>query len=483
MFWRKKDQDKPASPAGPQGRSERPQPAPPATRPAATPQAAPAGSFDASDSRSSFLLGSDLSDRQRLDALFEAITRVTDAGSARSASLDEVVAYLVDLAVEFARAERGFFIEEDEAGQPRPRVVRAKGAALATNTRHPQSLVRKLLADGEAVCTRIDPDNEALDLGSSIIDMKLRAVMAVRLEALRAQGGRVRRGVLYVDSRQVSRTFTPGDLRFFQTLSAFIAIAVRNADWREALVQKAQQDRELELARQIREDLNPAPVEDHPVWEVAAWAVAETTASGDFYDWSALPGGRLAVQCGDVAGHDIGAALIMASAASATRAHLRYSADPAVIISRVARDLRPHLKTKHLTAFLGLFDAEGELRALNAGHTPPLHWKLDGSVELLADTTNAALGWDDDDTVWQALPARRLEPGEMLVMVSDGFTEAHAPGSESLLGEDGLARLVAEAAPAARSAAELVEALKSALLALVGGDVVDDTTLVVVRRK
>lgn len=479
MFWRKKDQDKPASPPGPSGAAPRPQRA---SEPVAQ-RSAPVAQLDASDSRSSFLLGSDLSDRQRLDALFEAITRVTDAGSARGASLDETVAYLVDRAVEFARAERGFFIEEDEAGRPLARVVRAKGASLPVSTRHPQSLVRKLLEDGQAVCTQIDPDDEAQDLGSSIMDMKLRAVMAVRLEALRTRGGRVRRGVLYVDTRQISRTFTPGDLRFFQTLSAFIAIAVRNADWRAALVEKAQQDRELELARQIREDLNPTQVDDHPVWEVAAWAVAETTASGDFYDWSALPGGRLAVQCGDVAGHDIGAALIMASAASATRAHLRYSDDPAVIIARVARDLRPHLKTKHLTAFLGLFDAEGGLRALNAGHTPPLCWKLDGTVELLADTKNVALGWDDDETVWEALPPRRLERGEILVMVSDGFTEAHAPGSADLLGEDGLARLVAEAAPKARSADELVAALKSALLALVGGTVVDDTTLVVVRRR
>jgi len=488
MFWRKKDQ-----PPGSSGSSGSGGGRPSAPKQASEPARPASKSPDEPiDTRSSFLLGSDLSDRQRLDALFEAITRVTDTRSASTAgsgaALEDLLAYLVDRAVEFARAERGFLIlpEGASADAASPKLValvaRGKGGALPKGTRFPTSLVRKLLVDGEAVCTQIDPDNESLDIGSSILDMKLRAVMAVRLESLRTIEGKSVPGVLYVDTRQMSRAFSPGDLRFFQTLSAFVAVAVRNAEFRDALVQKAQQDREFEIVKRIRDDLNPEPIEEHPAWEVAAWAEAEQTASGDFYDWSALPGGRLAVQCGDVAGHGVGSALIMASAASATRAHVRYSADPAEIIGRVARDLQTHVRTKHLTTFLALFDAQGGVRAINAGHTPPMHWRKDGSIELLPDEHNLAIGFDPDHP-WQALPERRLEPGEMLVVVSDGLTEARAPGSEEMLGEEGLSKLVAQVAARASSAADMVRLVREAWLAYTGGALYDDTTLVVVRRR
>lgn len=491
MFWRKKDQSSTAS--GASGGSGSIPGGPTAPRQASEPaRAASKASEQASDMRSSFLLGSDLSDRQRLDALFEAITRVTDTRSmsttSSGAALEDLLAYLVDRAVEFARAERGFLILPDVAGDAQSPVklvalvARGRGGPLPSGTRFPNGLVRKLLADGAAVCTQIDPDNESLDMGSSILDMKLRAVMAVRLDSLRTIDGAAVPGVLYVDTRQMSRAFSPGDLRFFQTLSAFVAVAVRNAEFRAALVQKAQQDREFEIVKRIRDDLNPEPIEDHPAWEVAAWAEAEQTASGDFYDWSALPGGRLAVQCGDVAGHGVGSALIMASAASATRAHVRYSADPAEIIARVARDLQTHVRTKHLTTFLALFDAQGAMRAINAGHTPPMHWRKDGSIELLPDEHNLAIGFDPDHP-WQALPERNFAPGEMLVLVSDGLTEARAPGTEELLGEDGLSRLVAQAAPRATSAADMVRLVREAWLAYTGGALYDDTTLVVVRRR
>jgi serine phosphatase RsbU (regulator of sigma subunit) len=469
MFWRKKERPK--------------EEATPAVRPAA-PSPRPAAPA-AQDTRSSFLLGSDLSDRQRLDALFAAITRVTDAGSTRGANLQDLLAYLVDLAVEFTRAERGFLIEQQADGSLETRVARSRAADLPPRTRWPQSLVRRLLDDGQAVCTQIDPDNEQLDLGSSIIDMKLRAMMAVRLDALRTVDGQTLRGVLYVDSKQVSRTFAAGDLRFFQTLSAFIAIAARNADYRAALVQKAQQDRELEIVRSIRDDLNPAPIVHHPLYEVAAWAEAEDLASGDYYDWLVLPDGRLAVQCGDVTGHGVGSSLIMASATAATRAYLHSDDDPARIVAQVSRDLAPHLRTKtHLTCFLGIFGTDGMLRALNAGHTPPLHWrKATHTVDAMPDTHNAAIGFVDESFDWQAAAPRVIEPGDMVIMTSDGFTEARAQGSDDQLGEEGFAQLVQRVAPTCATPGAVVEALRSALLEYTGGRLWDDTTLVVVRRK
>ena len=248
MFWRKKDQSSTAS--GASGGSGSIPGGPTAPRQASeSARAASKVSEQASDMRSSFLLGSDLSDRQRLDALFEAITRVTDTRSmsttSSGAALEDLLAYLVDRAVEFARAERGFLILPDVAGDAQSSVklvalvARGRGGPLPSGTRFPNGLVRKLLADGAAVCTQIDPDNESLDMGSSILDMKLRAVMAVRLDSLRTIDGAAVPGVLYVDTRQMSRAFSPGDLRFFQTLSAFVAVAVRNAEFRAALVQKA----------------------------------------------------------------------------------------------------------------------------------------------------------------------------------------------------------------------------------------------------
>jgi serine phosphatase RsbU (regulator of sigma subunit) len=101
----------------------------------------------------------------------------------------------------------------------------------------------------------------------------------------------------------------------------------------------------------------------------------------------------------------------------------------------------------------------------------------------MPDTHNAAIGFVDESFDWQAAAPRVIEPGDMVIMTSDGFTEARAQGSDDQLGEEGFAQLVQRVAPTCATPGAVVEALRLALLEYTGGRLWDDTTLVVVRRK
>ena len=458
MFFRKKKE--PAAPTAP------------------TSEAAP----DASSSQ--IWSGNTNVDRRRFEALLSSIAEVS-----QTIDLETLLTHIVDISIDHTGAERGFLVLSetggDSKGELTVRVARMRGKKpVPGEVRFARTIVRKVLDTREPVRATVNSDSEALDLGTSVFDLKLRAVMCVPLVARARPGGESQTGVLYVDSKAATREFKPEDLALFAALSQHISIALENARLHLDSLERAKLDQSLEIASQIQQGLMPPIPENVPGYDVFAWYRPAERTSGDFYEVVSTKNGRLGVALGDATGHGIGPALITATAQAQLRAYMRMMADPGAIVSLVNQDLGPRMDDGlFLTLFVAVFAADGQLSTLNAGQTPPILWRArTGSFETIR-ADGPALGMMDEFEYASRAPLQ-LEQDDVLLAVTDGFVEARcAKDPDQLFGEEGVRGVLARAVSAGASSKAITEALVNAVLEYAGGKRDDDMTVVVIRRK
>ncbi len=428
-----------------------------------------------------FLTGNDRVDRRSVDVLLTAIARVS-----QSRDLESLLVYIVDTSIEVTGAERGLLILQDPSGEMQIRVARQRGGQGVTGPiRFSTSVVKRVLEKEEPVRATVTSDSEALELGTSVFDLKLRAVMCVPLvtKGKDATSQSAERGALYVDSKAATREFKHEDLALFAALSQHVSIALENARLHIDSLEKAKLDQSLEIASQIQHGLMPQIPNDMPGYDIHGWYRPAERTTGDFYDFIRTKRGSLAVVVGDVTGHGIGPALITATAQASLRSYLRVLDDPAAVVTMLNQDLAPRMDDGlFLTLFLGLFDQQGALHVINAGQTPPLIWRAGSrTIERIAGTA-PALGMVDDYEYTEG-PRLALAPQDTLVAFTDGFVEARsATDPDHLFEEAGMAGIVESCASSGCTAKELTEALVHGALEFAGGKREDDMTVVAVRR-
>jgi len=247
-----------------------------------------------------------------------------------------------------------------------------------------------------------------------------RLVLAVPLTA----GTRVE-GLLAIGERASGKPFSEEDRDFAQTLARQALAALENARLHRLREEKQRQDRELQIAREIQRSLFPPRQPDVPGFEVAAESHPCYEVGGDSYDWVELGGDRLALVIADVSGKGTPASLLMASVHASVQA-LAGTAAPSQVIGRLNRFLFANTQaSRFVTLFYAELDvASRRLAYVNAGHVPPYRLARDGSVSRLVDG-GPALGLIDEASY--EVGEVKLQPGDVVAMVTDGVTEATSP--------------------------------------------------------
>ena len=275
--------------------------------------------------------------------------------------------------------------------------------------------------------------------------------------------------------------------------SSVIASALVRADHeRRATEQSLQVAREsaarvageLEAARRIQLGILPSASASFPAerrFELAAALEPARAVGGDLYDFFMLDASRLFVLIGDVSGKGIPASLLMSIAKALTKSiALRSGGDAAQVLSQANIEVsRDNPESQFITAFAAVLDTDtGLLRYWTAGHdTPFLRDRKDARQIDRALSGPPLCVLDQFDYREQQL---RLERGQSLTLFTDGITEAENANGEQF-GKERLARCIASL-PLEASAADMLEALRSAVSAFVGeAQASDDLTLVVVR--
>lgn len=234
-------------------------------------------------------------------------------------------------------------------------------------------------------------------------------------------------GLLNMGARLSEQEYTTDDRRLLNTLATQAAPALRVAQLaRQQQIEARQRERmeqELRVARVIQETLLPKSLPDLRGWQLDALWQPARAVSGDFYDYIDFPDGKLGLVVGDVTDKGVPAALVMATTRSIFRAALERVRSPGEILSKVNDLLCPDIpQNMFVTCLYILIDpTTGHLRFANAGHNLPVLLSGEGVRELRA--TGMPLGLLPGMTYEEK--EAQLQPGEGVVLYSDGLVEAH----------------------------------------------------------
>ena len=281
-----------------------------------------------------------------------------------------------------------------------------------------------LLAYFQSASEAVDVD--ALELDSPAL-RELKAAGVKLAIPLVSQGELI--GVLNLGPRLSEQDYSSDDRRLLEKLAAQAAPALRVAQLvREQKAEAATRQRfeqELEVARLIQQNFLPRELPDLPGWQIAAYYRPAREVGGDFYDVIPLPDGRVAFVVGDVTDKGVPAALVMSATRSVLRASAQRLIEPGIVLERVNEHLCPDMPEKmFVTCLYGVLDpVSGHLRFANAGHDLPYVKTADGVIELRARGMPLGLmpGMDYEEK------EATLEPGDSVLLHSDGIVEAHDP--------------------------------------------------------
>jgi sigma-B regulation protein RsbU (phosphoserine phosphatase) len=237
--------------------------------------------------------------------------------------------------------------------------------------------------------------------------------------------------------------------------------------------------RELQQAAEIQELFLPRRAPQVPGLDLAGFNAPCRTVGGDYYHFFPKPNGRVAMVLGDVAGKGLPASLMMMSLQAQVKVLIGNAGDLGDFMSELNNLTCENCPTnRFITFFVCVLDsATGELAYCNAGHNLPLILRADGTVERLEER-GMVMGVETNVHFEQA--RTRLENGDLLVIYSDGVTEAMSPADEEFEEQ----RLVAALAQhRGKPAAAILQAAHSAVSEWVAGSPpADDLTLIVARR-
>src|SRR5438094_1503968 len=379
---------------------------------------------------------------RQMAALLEALRAL---GSGRV--LDEVLALVLDSAIEVTGAERGFIMlgPSPTAGAPRStanrekqlefKLARARGKVTLSGRTFETSrkIPETVYSTGQQTIVEDLLDGDLAQLHTGTVALGIRHVLCTPLRLVRyveraeQKGADEIIGVLYLDSRERGALRSASATAALDTLSAEAALAIENARLYRQALDKAKFEQELKVAAAIQQSLLPPPNRDGAFFSTSAASIACRAVCGDFFDYADLPTDQFGFIVGDVAGKGSPAALLAAAVLGMFSAEATYHSSASQLITRLNHGLfRRAIESRFLTTFYGMLGPDGSLTYCNAGHNAPLLVSRSGIRRL--ETGGVVLGLFDQATFDEETV--KLEPGDLVVAFSDGVTEALNPAGD-----------------------------------------------------
>ena len=371
-----------------------------------------------------------IGDLRQIAALLEGLRAL---GSGRV--LDDVLALVLDSAIEVGGAERGFIMLASPADELEFKLARSRGrltlpgGSFMTSRKIPEEVFRT--GEGRIVADLLDGDLANVHMGT--VALGIRNVLCVPLRLVRyidraEQAGEERRiGVLYLDSRERGSLLSNSTKTALETLATEAAVAIENARLYRETLEKARLEQEMRIAAEIQQALWPKALHEGPFFRAAAASVPCRSIGGDFFDYINFDR-AFGFALGDVAGKGPPAALLSALMQGIFAAQAASTLGPAATVALVNTALvRRGIESRFVTMFYATLTPEGQLTYCNAGHNPPLLIERGGVRRL--EIGGPIVG------LFEAAPFEeetvQLAPGDRLVIFSDGVSEAsNAAGEE-----------------------------------------------------
>lgn len=360
-----------------------------------------------------------------------------EIGKKVSSSLDikEVLKSIVSAVREVVPCDHAaVFLLDQDKGELRHAVYEgtAKEAPRNVRLKVGQGLVGWVAITGQPVLIR--------DVRSDTRYVRLFPDSRAELDVPIKRGDRVF-GVISLESNRKG-AFNEHHLELLQAFAGQAAVAIENALLLDELVEKRRLEQELEIAREVQRALLPQSLPKIRGYRLAGITIPSGMVGGDLYDVVQFGDGSVSFAVGDVAGKGTPGAILMATLYSTYRGLLRKGLDPAKLMRSLNNLLVERLDSESFATFFlaVLRPEEHRLVYCNAGHNPPILVRSDGHVMKLTEG-GPVLGFVPGLSYVNA--EVKLEAGDLLVMYTDGVTEA-ANSREEMFGEQRLIDLLVE---------------------------------------
>jgi serine phosphatase RsbU (regulator of sigma subunit) len=261
-------------------------------------------------------------------------------------------------------------------------------------------------------------------------------------------------------------------------IRSHVDAALHEAEMRHQLKQV---EHELQIARTIQQSLLPKVRPQIAGFQIAGWSRSADDTGGDFYDWKRLPDGRWAVVLADVTGHGIGPAILASVCRAYSRATFNTRDGLDIMLKNINKSFAEDLTPERFATFVAVMCEEGsdQVEVLSAGHAPIFVYSSDEKSLTLLNAQALPLGMFPE--LWEGIPVKlRMKPGDMVMLVTDGFFEWENRAEEQF-GAERLATVVREFSD--RDPEEIIAELYDSVVKFSQGTrQQDDLTAVLIKR-
>ncbi|HEY4709376.1 MAG TPA: SpoIIE family protein phosphatase [Candidatus Acidoferrales bacterium] len=409
-------------------------------------------------------------------------------------ALEDILTTVVDAAIAVTRTERGVLLLTSPGGKLETAVARnaQRGTLRPEEMQISQGVLKRVsssrreLIVGDTVADAAAAGR--MNQGESIARLDLHTVVAIpidKMAVIEAVDATVAArqsellGILYLDSRAPSSTFSALDREVVRTLAHEAATLIENARLFAAARVKARLDHEIEIASKIQQGLLPKALPNLPHVAMTGSTLACYSVGGDCFDVIELDGERHGFFVGDISGKGISAALLATLLQGIFFTTASMDLPLTGIFSRVNRYLCDRSGgDRYATVFYGVLDKAGKFEYVNAGHVPPLIRRGSGVIDRL-DLASFPVGMFPEAEYESA--SVKLEKDDFLVIYTDGVSEAANVQAE-MFEEERLRGLLENFK--GQTVEELAETIREGVKAFTEGAAQsDDVTILVIQYK
>ncbi len=407
--------------------------------------------------------------QQALHDLAKAIPHTLETSTLITLARERIVGLLHPTRFEFLACPDGSLVHHDDEVVVLPRLTRLVQRRGATVT--PEVVAGELARlvrgnDPERQRQREDLELEVEHMRAAGLEIRVPAFAGERLV-----------GGLALGPKRSEVAYDGAELEVLQIVAGQMGVQLENTRLYREAIERQRLEEELEVARSIQQRLLPANVPSLAGFDLSALNHPSAQVSGDYFDFL-VAGDHCGLVIADVSGKGLPASLLASNLQASIRALVRHASGPGSIFEAVNTSLYESTDPERFaTAFMATLDPEGgRLTYSNAGHNPPLLRRAGGDICWL-DVGATPLGAFPDMLYDEATVD--LEPGDTLVLFTDGITEA-ADADGEFFGEVGLERVVEQCR--GQDSSTIVECIRRAVDEYADGAAADDMTLIVVRR-
>ncbi|MFG0296713.1 MAG: SpoIIE family protein phosphatase [Maioricimonas sp. JB045] len=323
----------------------------------------------------------------------------------------------------FPHADRGcILLRDDDSGEMIPRAVKHRRSDKDDSVKLSRTILNQVLENKKAILSADAASDERFQASESISALTIRSMMCAPMLSLSGEP----MGIINIDTQNPISQFRKDDLDIMIAVAGQAALSFESARLLASYVEKQKQDSEMQIARNVQRSLLPEQMpDDIPGYQFFASYEAAQAVGGDYYDVIPLSDGVICLAFGDVAGKGVPASLVMSRLSSVVRSTVEFVRDADQAVARINDHMcAKAIEGRFVTFVYIMLDTKNHrMSVVNAGHMSPMIRLPDGSIEEFPeDSVGIPLG------VMEGFPfemvERTIEPGETIVIYTDGVSEA-----------------------------------------------------------